>query len=66
MQLDSVNGVEIDVERSFVQVDINSVEDGLLVEKTLTHLGYPLEGTKNELTTKAKSYVSCAIGKMNS
>lgn len=38
----------------------------LLEAKTLLHnLGYPIIGEKNALTTKAKSFVSCAIGKMN-
>ena len=35
------------------------------VISTLSSLGYPVEGETNPLTKKAKSFVSCAIGKMN-
>ena len=31
----------------------------------LSKLGYPEVGDKNAITTKAKSFVSCAIGRMN-
>ncbi|TYA92156.1 heavy-metal-associated domain-containing protein [Seonamhaeicola marinus] len=36
------------------------------VKLLLVKLGYPEVGDKNALTTKAKSFVSCAIGRMNS
>ena len=36
------------------------------VKNLLAKLGYPEVGDKNALTTKAKSFVSCAIGRMNS
>ena len=32
----------------------------------LSKLGYPVAGNKNSLGKKAKSYVSCAVGRMNS
>ncbi|TGV04317.1 heavy-metal-associated domain-containing protein [Flavivirga rizhaonensis] len=42
-------------------------EKALLKAKQLLHkIGYPIVGEKNALTTKAKSFVSCAIGRMNS
>ena len=31
----------------------------------LSKLGYPVSGAPNSLSKKAKSYVSCAIGRMN-
>ncbi len=41
-------------------------QDGIeTVEKELTKLGYPIEGDKNNLGRKAKSYISCAIGRLN-
>ncbi|MBQ4819705.1 heavy-metal-associated domain-containing protein [Aquimarina sp. MMG016] len=41
-------------------------DDGIeTVQKELTKLGYPIEGDKNSLGRKAKSYVSCAIGRLN-
>ncbi|NMH86582.1 heavy-metal-associated domain-containing protein [Flavivirga algicola] len=42
-------------------------DKALLEAKQLLHkIGYPTVGEKNALTTKAKSFVSCAIGRMNS
>ncbi len=35
------------------------------VKEILKNAGYPEDGTVNSLGSKAKSYVSCAIGKMN-
>jgi len=35
------------------------------VKKLLIKLGYPEIGDKNALSTKAKSFVSCAIGRMS-
>lgn len=31
----------------------------------LSSLGYPVEGESNPVTKKAKSFVSCAIGRIN-
>ena len=42
-------------------------DKALLEAKQLLHkIGYPVVGEKNALTTKAKSFVSCAIGRINS
>lgn len=65
MQLDFVNDVEVVVEQSLVHVNLKSEDKQHLIEETLKHLGYPIAGAKNELTTKAKSFVSCAIGRIN-
>ncbi|WP_298541346.1 heavy metal-associated domain-containing protein [uncultured Aquimarina sp.] len=40
-------------------------DDGLeTVQKELTKLGYPLADDENNLGKKARSYVSCAIGRI--
>jgi len=61
------------IENVLVNNDTNSVSfeyetDSKLQEAItlLNSLGYPMVGDKNALTTKAKSFVSCAIGRMNS
>ena len=36
------------------------------VKAVLKKIGYPEDGEANSLGSKAKSYVSCAIGKMSS
>ena len=54
----------IDLENTTVSYSYNSPDTVTLVQKTLSKLGYPIEGDENTLGSKAKSYVSCAIGKM--
>ena len=51
---------------------LNSVSFNYENDKTLevakdllNNIGYPIVGEKNAITTKAKSFVSCAIGRMN-
>ena len=62
---DFVHSVLIDVDASTVEV-IYEIETNLpILQEALRKLGYPVVGEANSLTTKAKSYVSCAIGKMN-
>ena len=48
-------------------VTFNYKEDDNLTEaiNLLSKLGYPIVGESNPLTKKAKSFVSCAVGKMN-
>jgi len=60
------------------QVDVNIIEgmvtlagenlDKEIIAKTLLSLGYPEKGSAEgmaSLTSKAKSFVSCAIGRMD-
>jgi copper chaperone len=66
-KLDSVTQVNVDVEQG--QVTIEADDDSLtqLVE-TLLASGYPEKGTAEGFKAakaKAKSFVSCAIGKMS-
>lgn len=63
--LDAINNVEVEVETSKVSFDYTSSNDLAFVEKKLSQLGYPPLGLDNPLTTKAKSFVSCAVGKMS-
>ncbi len=64
--LGNIEKISIELESSSVSFDHKSDEDLEVVKKELNDLGYPLAGKQNKLQTKAKSYVSCAIGKMNS
>ena len=54
------------IQNDTVLFSYTTEEDLLLVKNTLVKLGYPVVGEKNVLTTKAKSFVSCAIGRVNS
>ena len=63
-KLTSINNVSIVQEESIVSFEYTSDENIETVKRELSKLGYPVIGEKNNLTKKAKSYVSCAIGKM--
>jgi copper chaperone len=63
--LTNINNVKVNVEESEVSFDYID-ELGLLnAKETLKIIGYPEDGEANSIVTKAKTYVSCAIGKMN-
>ena len=66
-QIKAIEGVEnviVDLENSTVAIEKDdSVTREFLIEK-LSKLGYPEEGTSS-LMQKAKSYVSCAVGRLD-
>lgn len=62
--VDHVEAVEIDLETEKVTVQGDDVDLEKVVA-TLAHHGYPEKG-HNTLLNQAKSYVSCAIGRMSS
>ncbi|MEX0289156.1 MAG: cation transporter [Flavobacteriaceae bacterium] len=62
--LKDVEEVVVDVEHSQVSFSYSAQTTLNKVLKTLSKLGYPSIDEKNTLGKKAKSYVSCAIGKM--
>ena len=63
--LKGIQDVKVDNETNTVTFDYEN--QGNLTETIdlLSKLGYPEVGDKNAITTKAKSFVSCAIGRMN-
>jgi copper chaperone len=65
--LSGVLDVVVDIENGKVVVSGESLDRDKVVQE-LTHMGYPETGSVEGLkaaATKAKSYVSCAIGKMS-
>lgn len=63
-KIEGVARVEVDVEQSLVTVNAEeTTERSVLVEK-LRENGYPEAGTTNSTLTKAKSYVSCMVGRI--
>lgn len=60
-----VEEITVDVEKSLVTVQSTEEAVGVVKEK-LAKLGYPEVGDKNTLLHKAKSFVSCATGRINS
>lgn len=62
--IDDVADIEVNVEESSVTFEYENEATLNKVKETLQKLGYPEDGEINSLTSKAKSYVSCAVGKM--
>lgn len=63
--IENVSDVEIEVEQGQVSFECDSDETLLIVKKSLKSIGYPEQSEENTFGSKAKSFVSCAIGKMN-
>ena len=64
-QIDGVGAVSVDLETSNVQVE--STDEAVLetVKSKLSSMGYPEVGDANTVIHKAKSFVSCATGRMS-
>ena len=63
--LEGINEVNVHVEKSIVSV--SSENDNLQeIKAKLSKLGYPEVGDKNTVLHKAKSFVSCAVGRIDS
>lgn len=63
--INGVNDVAVDVENSIVTIDSENANLVEIKEK-LSKLGYPEVGDKNSVLHKAKSFVSCAVGRLDS
>lgn len=63
--LEGISEVNVDVEKSMVFV--SSKEENIEeIKSKLSKLGYPEVGDKNTVLHKAKSFVSCAVGRIES
>ena len=60
----SVDSVDVNTEEGIVSFDISEDKNDD-VYKMLLGLGYPKSGDDNGILTKAKSFTSCAIGKVS-
>ena len=60
-----ISDVRVDLEESTVHIDTEADDQRTKYEDTLARAGYPPVGRDNTFSTKAKSYVSCAIGKVS-
>ena len=65
LTVDSIQEVDVDVEKSVVTI-ISEIENIEQIKGKLSKLGYPEVGDKNTIVHKAKSFVSCAVGKIDS
>ena len=66
LTIDGVNEVSVDLETS--KVTVNSKNESIVnqVKEKLSNMGYPEVGDANTVLHKAKSFVSCATGRMTS
>lgn len=63
-ELPGVSCVAVDVAAGRVSVT-SKADQRTPVRDVLARLGYPERGSANGLRTKAKSFVSCAVGRMS-
>jgi copper chaperone len=66
--LETVNSCTVDIENGVISIDGDELHRPAIAE-VLLKLGYPESGTAEGLKAakaKAKSFVSCAVGRMSS
>lgn len=63
-KLKGISDVDVDNNTDEVSFNHNSETEFNLVKQKLSDLGYPMTGESNSLPKKAKSFVSCAVGRM--
>ena len=64
-ELENISEVQVFPNTSMVSFEYEDSSDALNVKDKLKDLGYPSIDSKNTLASKAKSYLSCATGKMS-
>ena len=66
LTIEGIHDVTVDLETSKVTVD--TIDNSIITEvkNKLSQMGYPEVGDSNTIIHKAKSFVSCATGKMSS
>lgn len=65
LSIEGINKVEVSLENS--EIKINKVSENIFtkVKEKLASMGYPEVGDTNTLLHKAKSFVSCASGRID-
>ena len=64
-KIGGIKDVFVNIEDSSVSFRYKLINQIDTVVDELSKLGYPVLGNKNSLGSRAKSYVSCALGKLN-
>jgi copper chaperone CopZ len=63
--IENISDVTVNNDSDTVSFKYKSDKDITAVKNKLAGIGYPEVGEKNSLTSKAKSFVSCASGRLN-
>ena len=64
LSIENVSDVLVDVANDTVSITSENVLIDVIKEK-VSKLGYPEVGDKNTIVHKAKSFVSCAVGRID-
>lgn len=59
-----ISDLKVNVEESKVSFNYSSESDLIMIKEKLKNLGYPSIDETNSFSSKAKSFVSCATGKL--
>jgi len=65
VSIEGISDVIVDLETSKVTVDTDNESVVLSVKEKLSKMGYPETNETNTMLHKAKSFVSCASGRMS-
>ena len=65
-EISDISELTVNNENHTVSFNYENENTFLKAKEFLNNIGYPIKGYKNAFTTKAKSLVSCAIGRINS
>jgi copper chaperone CopZ len=65
VSIEGISDVIVDLETSKVTVDTDNESVVLSVKEKLSKMGYPETNETNTILHKAKSFVSCASGRMS-
>ncbi len=63
-ELNSIDEVSLNIDSSEINFICLTADDEQIVYQKLKKLGYPVIDDENTLSLKAKSFISCAIGKI--
>ena len=63
-EIENISDIAVDVETSKISFNFRNQSDLDVVKKKLIALGYPSVDDDNTVLSKAKSFVSCASGKL--
>ena len=63
-KLNTVKNISVNIEDSTVSLEYESESELTTIKSKLSKLGYPTVDENNSLLKKAKSYASCAVGRI--
>lgn len=63
--LKELSEISVDLDTAAVHFSYSNTENAIEVKEVLASLGYPSIDSKNPFKSKARSYFSCAVGKIS-